>query len=311
MKKIKLSILFTFISALCSAQFYTFDHYTEKYTEFDDGEELYDIFIDNNALVSLNMEIRLYDHLLNSSTLVVGKNGFLVNTSDSFSFALDPFVAKLEQRETGSSVSIKIDSVSKSEPILQVQWKNMGLIDHDSSDFANFQLWVYLETQQIEFRYGPSKVTGTQAFGNYNGPQILLALLTPDFLNSHEDIVIIEKDGNPAILPVGLDGYTGAPPDGMVMRFSNKLLTTESLSADVYLIYPNPIDTYLVIDKVPGPGKSSACIFDNSGKLLMEISDIEAGKKIDVSSLQQGTYGVRIISDSGSIYRVLVKRVQD
>lgn len=310
MKKIKLSILLIFISALCSAQFYTFGHYTEKYTEFDDGEELYNIFIDNNALVSLNKEIRLYDHLLNSSTLVVGKNGFLVNTSDSFSFALDPFVAKLERRDTGSSVSVKIDSVSKSEPILKVQWKNMGLIDHDPSDFANFQLWVYLQTQKVEFRYGPSKVTDIKAFGTYNGPQIILALLTPDFLKSHEDLVIIEKDGNPAILPVGLDGYTGAPPDGLVMRFSNKLLTAESLAADVYLIYPNPIDTYLVIDKVPGPGKSSASIFDNSGKLVMEISDIEAGNKIDVSSLQQGTYGIRISSNSGSYYRLLMKSAQ-
>jgi hypothetical protein len=76
-------------------------------------------------------------------------------------------------------------------------------------------------------------------------------------------------------------------------------------------IYPNPADkeVYLTLDNTD-LGNAHAVIYDIQGKVVktFEIKESEKSIKLDVSSLQKGTYTIMISNDKTKVTKKLIKR---
>jgi hypothetical protein len=77
-----------------------------------------------------------------------------------------------------------------------------------------------------------------------------------------------------------------------------------------YRIYPNPSETYLIIEKQDKAAQIQYCrIIDNAGKLVKEwkinsISDLQ----IDLTSLKPGSYHLELVSDKETVRTQVLKR---
>ena len=76
-------------------------------------------------------------------------------------------------------------------------------------------------------------------------------------------------------------------------------------------LYPNPADkeVYLTLDNTD-LGNAEAVIYDLQGKVVktFEIKESEKSIKLDVSSLQKGTYTIMISNDKTKVTKKLIKR---
>jgi enediyne biosynthesis protein E4 len=83
-------------------------------------------------------------------------------------------------------------------------------------------------------------------------------------------------------------------------------LNTATMANDIQ-IYPNPTTSVLNIDSHENE-IDSINIYNTLGQLVLEISNLQPSKSIDVSSLKSGNYLVKVNSDKGSSSVKLVKK---
>jgi hypothetical protein len=313
MKRITMLLVLLALTNLkyCYAQFYNFEHKVEPYVEFDDGQRIDNDFQNENYYFQLPRWFKLFDGLIDSP-LIVGKNGFAVVTTPEFSFAMDPFIAGLEKRDNSSSLTGKFDTLSNGSITAKIQWKNMGLQKHDPGDFVNFQLWIKLDSQLVEFHYGPSRVTSDSAFedGNNQGPQIVLAKLKPDFSSVYEIFAVYNDNGVPKSLFQSFDTYTGAPADGTVMRFvANNLSSVKPIVGQTHLAYPNPVSNTLNLNG-SFSGNEEMSIYDVNGKEVLRIDEIGDRREFDLSPLSSGVYYLLIETANNVLRQKIIKNHQ-
>lgn len=308
----KIKTLFLTVAIVISsdgfAQFYEFETRTETYKEFQNGQKIDDDFQNENYYFQLPRWFRLFDDIIDAP-LIVGKNGFAVVTTPNFSFAMDPFIAGLKKRDNSSAITGKFDTMYNGSIIAKIQWKNMGLEKHDTGDFVNFQLWINLDSQLVEFRYGPSKVTSDSAFddGSNQGPQIVLAKLTPDFFTVHEIYAIYEDNGTPKSLYQSFDTYTGAPKEGTLMRFvPNAITSVKTAQIESDICYPNPVvKSFTLQGKYTG--NENLKIYDLNGKIVLNVDEILDQRTFSISNLNKGVYILEIKSIDKIVRQKIIK----
>lgn len=67
-----------------------------------------------------------------------------------------------------------------------------------------------------------------------------------------------------------------------------------------FRVYPNPVDSFLNIDRKIGSEMTSVSIYNMIGQLIIEIPNAQNVKSIDVSNLKNGNYFLKINSEKGS-----------
>lgn len=86
---------------------------------------------------------------------------------------------------------------------------------------------------------------------------------------------------------------------------SSVLSTTETEFIEELLLYPNPASTTF---RVEFDGRFLLRLFDQNGRLLRDIPDLESESDVDISTLSPGLYNVQVISAEGKHgSRMLVK----
>lgn len=217
-----------------------------------------------------------------------------------------------------SNISYLLDG-GPGEQVLKIEWNNVGfyseLEDDDiSTDYTNFQLWLYEGTNDIEIHVGPNSITQPELCFDDLGGAIVGLFAGYDVDN---DVVIGEAlslEGDPAAPIVkqlsSIDSVTfidGVIPNGTIYKFSKGSSGTSDVQVvDNFSIYPNPTNTaFSVARENAHYNIESITIYDSMGKLITTLVDPTG--RIDISAFPDGLYVVRIKSERADIYKLLIK----
>lgn len=219
-----------------------------------------------------------------------------------------------------SNISYLIEGAAGSR-ILKIEWKNVGFYselgdDNISTDYTNFQLWLYEGTNDIEIHFGPTSVT--QPNLSYDGETGSFVALFPEYDYDNDVLpnngIVLEGNSSSPTMKVisSLDSLTflnGTIPNGTVYRFSNTntgIFEFKNSLIDV-LIYPNPSNDYFNIEFAKEDLKvESISILNIHGKIVKEIN--YTGDEIDISYLTNGVYLVQINTTKGKLTKKLIKK---
>lgn len=116
---------------------------------------------------------------------------------------------------------------------------------------------------------------------------------------------ILNSTTNPEIIDFSYDDFgTGFTVDNIqILNF--EVLSTLDYDLDLNInIYPNPTSNYI---NIKSPNKlNSIEVYDSSGKLI--LSDFSGRKILDISSLQNGLYFLKIKTKNQIISRSIIKK---
>jgi hypothetical protein len=218
-----------------------------------------------------------------------------------------------------SNVSYILEGTSGNR-ILKIEWKNVGFYseledDNISSDFTNFQLWLYEGSNDIEIHFGPNSIT--QPNLSFDGETGSYVGLFPEYDFDNDSVIGngIVLSGNPSspnalsVDSIYANYLNGVILNGTIYKFTKSAVGISELMSDFLKIsiYPNPSDDYFNIsfDNVEF-NISSISILNTNGQKAKEINfDNDV---IDISDLSSGTYFVQLNTKSGIALKKLIKK---
>lgn len=207
-----------------------------------------------------------------------------------------------------SPISYKLTGIAGNR-ILKIEWKNVGFysdIDDNgiSTDFTNFQLWLYETSNNIEIHFGPNSIT--QPSLCYDGVSGTSVELVPETNYSTGDygpnaITLNGPPLNPNVKII--NSYDSLEfINGTIYKFT-KTGSTASLNENVLsfkpTVYPNPANNFINISTNEKFELSQVHLMDMNGKIVRTINN--QFNKVDVSDLESGIYILNIISKNGLI----------
>lgn len=330
MRKITTLCLFLLCCAANAQVQYELTVLNETYVNLENTTSINNGEIWDDPLFEIPVGFEFQLGLLTVDMLFTGGSGGIISTTPDFDGsegdigALGPLLQDITDRGSGSStslspISFRLDGDPGSQ-ILKVEWNNTGFFNNSNlEDFVNFQMWIYEESDVIEFRYGPNEINNpNQSFDGLTGIAVGLFPFVPidgDANDSGQESYILSGDPlNPDIVlintPEDFDNtidvaLTGAIPDGTVYRFSPETLSVNdvSFSAEVD-IYPNPTSDFFRIKS--DIESYSVQIYNVAGLQIEQI--LERKQQYDISNLAAGVYFVKVVSDSGVVTKRLIKR---
>ena len=213
-----------------------------------------------------------------------------------------------------SPISYQLDG-SAGNRILKIEWKNFGFFeDSTGNDFMNMQLWLYEETNVIEYRYGPNAINNpADTFEGLTGFQVeLITSFNFDTAMVTDNAYLLS--GNPAspTLVTYLAGenidfelaLNGAIPNGTVYRFLPENLSVTAINKPIINIYPNPATNFVYLQSPNAI--TGVTIYNALGSIVRECN--ESFNKLDVSNLVPGVYIMEVSTDKGKSVLKFVKR---
>lgn len=219
-----------------------------------------------------------------------------------------------------SPISYKLSGLTGSR-ILKIEWKNVGFYseirdDSVSTDFTNFQLWLYEGSNAIELHFGPNSIT--QPSLCYDGNTGTNIALYPEYDLSNDSLLyggfeVVGSPTFPGLVTVntntaGNNFINGPIPNGMIYRFENNSVANDEVLENQFSmeLLPNPAQSYFEIQlDNPSVKVDQVMVTDLTGKTVMQLDGFDS--KVDVSTLGAGTYFVTVSSKYASVTKKLVK----
>lgn len=233
---------------------------------------------------------------ITSNQWVLDSWGYISDDSTSETAILAGFVCDLQDLgnltgTTGISPIRMQTTGTTPNQIVKIEFVNAGFYTGDSTEFANFQIWIY-ENNTIEYRFGPnSYLSGTNAFDGSTGPIVGIG---NDVTNGLDEMYLLDSiSASPVMVflqnatsPLELDD---APANGKIYRFE-KTTPANSLSSNEQKtkIYPNPANDFLYISDVQRGDFISLLNMD--GQIVWSAQAQQPKVEIPVSELPQGLY---------------------
>jgi hypothetical protein len=301
MKKIVFILLLNVLasrSVICQP-LYTLKISNESYTDLVDAKWKTSLAIHQLDFPMPN-GYSLFDRPLIGDFTMHDGGAYMLNSDYFFIFSTFLPYNSLYARKSGSSISAKEIVTSAKDTILQVEWKNSGIIGNDSDNYVNFQMWVYKNTQEVQYRYGPSYITDTLVFNGKRGPAIEFMLFEFDnlqmlqLIEAHQLIndPLNPKDtasGNPQ---ANYGQMTSVPLNGTVYRFvrsnssgiNNIINSTKRLET-----YPNPVSQTLFIGNLENDDQEIR-IYNSLGLLVKQVSYYDKSVGIEMEGIPAGVY---------------------
>jgi|TARA_B110000967_G_C18802617_1_gene519310 hypothetical protein len=332
MKKALLFLaLFTF--TLIGFNQYTFSTRTGTYSNLTGATSLTNggTWDDPQLTIPIGFNFTLFDSTI--STIFIEDYGLgadltITDSESGIVPFLTPFISDIIDRgynftvgdtSTGglSPISYKLTGTSGSR-ILKIEWKNVGFysdIDDNgiSIDYANFQLWLYEGSNNIEMHYGPSSVT--QAILCYEGDLGTIVFLTPNYDFSTDDIGVGSYNihGNPTSPTfstisafTGLNTMSSTIPNTRIYKFTKSTVASvNELNSKDFKLFPNPSNQFISISS-DNESIINVNITDITGKQVESI--FQDFKSIDLSGLNSGIYFAQIKTENGSTTKKFVKK---
>ena len=101
--------------------------------------------------------------------------------------------------------------------------------------------------------------------------------------------------------------------DGNLSEWSTLVTATTTVGIDSWLaasvnLYPNPAKEYVEIRTSENVNVTLMEVYDVYGKLISTVNAIDNPTRINVSSLANGMYFVRVTTEEGSVTKTFVKK---
>lgn len=166
--------------------------------------------------------------------------------------------------------------------------------DFGSTDFTNFQLWIYEKDAVVEMHYGNSVVNNPDFSYYYQngGPAV-------GFKGQ-------QLKGPPAS-PVTDTGYvylSGTPANGLIYRFAPKSLDVEHTfsKGNPVDIYPNPGNGIInIASHDTNSGNYTVSVFDASGRHIVHRVISGHQNQVDISNEPPGMYFIYVAINGHTI----------
>jgi hypothetical protein len=199
----------------------------------------------------------------------------------------------------GHAVSTSKVSYTISSDWLKVQFKDVSFENLPATEVANYQIWVNLKNNSIEFHYGLNNISSAT-------PIVGLAERKPSF--STVFIHQLEGDPNaPTKSAFGGAQLTSMPANGTVYVYKYNATNTGIISLEkntVVKTYPNPTHGQTTIDlSTLKENVKSITVFNQLGKQVMSISPNIENKQVQLNmeSLPKGIYHATIITEKRTL----------
>ncbi len=333
-----LSIFFFSLALNISAQSYQLTISNETYFDLVGSTSLNGnmTWDDPEFNIPIGFSFQFFDQTYTElAILEIGVGGSLgiANNTTDFSPLLLPYGADIIDRGYDfnadeptpgslSNISYLLEGTAGNR-ILKVEWNNVGFYteieqDNISSDFTNFQMWLYEGTNNIEIRFGNNSITNLEAsFDEQTGS--IIGLIEEINLDTEEftgEALVLRGPPETAEL-IEVFGDTdqilfleGVIPSGTVYSFSESIGVSTSESLDDLLkitTFPNPVTTHLEISmEDPNYQITTVSIHNLAGQLLKEV--VYDQQPIDISFLNAGIYLLEIKTTAGIVNRKMVKK---
>jgi|GEM_PF-3263625 len=207
-----------------------------------------------------------------------------------------------------SPISYMVDSSNGSGgKILKIQWQNAGYF-FDSSLFLNMQIWLYEGSNNIEIRYGNSKVNldKSQVFGC--GPLVGLAKVDTVKRFDLYEMYLNGDAQRPDTIGLNQAGkrcLNNVPSPGIIYRFVyHDRLGISPAPHSGFSIFPNPVAGQLNIHLAEN-GTAVLEISDMAGRMVYHQT-INSSTAILTSSIGNGVYIVKLSQGQNLYYQKLM-----
>jgi hypothetical protein len=204
--------------------------------------------------------------------------------------------------------------------ILKIEWNNVGFysdldMDGISTDFTNFQLWLYEGTNNIEIHVGPNSITQPNvSFDAQSGTYIsLFPRINFDTGETLENgMELTGNPSNPDVLsveePFG-NFLNGVIPNGTIYGFSHSgsaISENQNIAPD-FSIFPNPVmNSFSITFEKAEHSITSISIVNTKGQIVKRMSG--EPREIDISDLNAGIYFLKMNTKTGVKTRKLIKK---
>ncbi|MFT5833721.1 MAG: hypothetical protein ACI97N_001349 [Cognaticolwellia sp.] len=306
---------------------YSFSASMDTYNELDNPTSLSNGQVWDEETYSLGLGFLFNIGGESFDTILINTNGYLTfenQTSDETYIATVLGDADLEDRGAGtivseSPISYQIDGMIGNQ-IIKIEYKNIGFFDGIMNDSISFQIWLYENTDQIEYRFGSGIVSNPNiVFQGNSGP--ICGLFNVHTNNLQTGFTLT----NSAIFPdttqfVNFDVFNIPSLDDLIPEHSvytfaynhpvaNKTVFRESLD---FKVLSNPTIDFSIIDIILTESSMIFVdVFDMHGNLLKTRKIFHSkGKcqiKLDLSSYSSGTYLCRIRVGSKVATKKIIK----
>lgn len=225
-----------------------------------------------------------------------------------------------------SDISTKIEG-DVGERIMKIQYRNAGLAGEIdslgvSTDFVNFQLWLYEATNAIEIHYGNYQITNENiSFEGASGPSFGMYMIEEEILETGDPDVAIFLENDPMspdlmreTSDVESRALSGMPPTGMIYTLSpiadttSTTNTTEILWMEGVDVFPNPTAGTLQISVENQDLVGADYVLTSmTGKVIAQGEAVEQAE-ISLLGLPAGTYFLRMQKGNNGIVKRIVKQ---
>jgi hypothetical protein len=227
------------------------------------------------------------------------------------------------QNESSSPVYVKTLGNAGSQIII-LEFKNIGLFfDDNERDFVNFQLWLYEDSNTIEYHYGDYQIADpTAVFEFDDGP--IVAILCEDLDSGSVTALTLAGDPlNPELVLYSEDydieengpfWLSGMPPSGTVYRFNDQNVSIRNhsdLSLN-FVLSPNPFSSQLSIRANEElPANTDFVLFDAEGKMVLQAPLPQGSEHIlTTDNLGLGTFYYVLRNNSQILHSGVVIKAQ-
>ena len=322
--------LLLFISTNLSAQHYTFSSSTDLYQDLNKSTSLNGNMTWQNPHydIPIGFDFKLYNKTIKKIILNgFGQGGTLTSSTKGIYTLLIAYGSSLIDRgynmisdtitpESKSNISYQFDSVNNKK-ILKIQWENAGFYheladDSVSSDYINFQLWLYEGSNDIEWHFGPNHISKPNlCYNNYSGTYIALFPMFDHGINAvlGKGYVLTGDPTNPELLwvdnqnPYHIDGTI---PNGTIYCFSRQSIGVDDLNFSKIILSPNPVrESFSILSNNSTQAIEKIIVYDAQGQVINEVNCPRS--KIDVSRLIEGVYWVKIVTEDELFFKKMVK----
>lgn len=302
------------------SQNYNFNEGTQVYTELSSPTLLTDqnVWDDPVLTVPLGMNVNFLGTATNTLYFSDYGLGTFLTTSpndEGIHPVLDVFTSDICDRAyTDDEDGVSVSTISYEaegtvgERIFKIQWKNVGFLAeidslNTSTHYANFQLWLYEDSERFDIVYGNSDVA------NWILEDDICAVILSENYNFDD-----EEIGNPKILHGNINnpifenfneniefGFNVVPTSGTVYSFGYTV-SLDEIKSEINIYQKENI---LFVEDLKNDLKSDIYkLYSINGKLI-RVGKINSS--IDLLNLNKGSYFLVLNTEQGEVYKKFIK----
>lgn len=188
------------------------------------------------------------------------------------------------------AVSPAID-ISKAQGSLTLSW--ITQVAAAAWDLEKYAVYVSTSPDQASLLASPVKVTQTLGQGTNAGTPVNHTLDLSSFIGQQQIYVAFRHFECTDQDFISVDDVTVT---------ASSLMAVSDVNKKAFSVYPNPTSDYLTFNQKV----NAAQVYDMAGKLVASPAVVDS--KIDVKSLQNGTYVLKVNTEAGSTSHKFIKK---